>query len=73
MKRFDLEKARKIVADEQAMSLAAGNPIAYNDPLLNRVLVRDYASGKRERLSSTSPSEANQDSGAHPRQNFAAG
>jgi hypothetical protein len=50
MKMFDLEKARKIVAEEQAKTLAAGNPIVYNDPKLNTVLVREYANGKRERF-----------------------
>jgi hypothetical protein len=73
MKQFDLEKAREIIAEEQAKTLAAGNPIAYNDPKLNRVLVREYANGKRERLSVTRSSEVKQDSGSHSRRTSAAG
>lgn len=73
MKMFDLEKARMIVAEEQAKSLAAGMPVVYNDPKLNRALVREHASGKRERLSAAKPSGVTQESGSHPRQNSAAG
>lgn len=64
MKQFDLEKARKIVAEERAKTLAAGNPIAYNDPDLNRALVREHPNGRRERLNVTRSSEAKPDSGS---------
>jgi hypothetical protein len=72
MKMFDLEKARKIVAEEQAKTLAAGNPIAQNDPKLNRALVREYANGKRERHRLLKSSVAKLDSGSHSQRNSAA-
>ena len=73
MKQFDLEKARKLVSEEQAKSFAAGYPIAYNDPKLKRALVREYADGKRERLRATGSSHEQQDSGTNPHRNSAAG